>query len=396
MKKIINIVGARPNFMKIAPIIRAFQASGEIESLLVHTGQHYDEKMSDLFFHQLGIPEPDINLEAGSSSHAVQTANIMQAFEPVALEHRPDAVLVVGDVNSTIACGLVAVKLGIKLIHVEAGLRSFDRTMPEEINRILTDCISDLLFCTEQSGVDNLIKEGIPKGKIFLVGNVMIDTLLSNKAKADESDILERLGLNGDDFATLTLHRPSNVDEPSVFGGILDALEVIQNDMPIIFPIHPRTLRNLKSFNLEKRFGQLPNLKLIEPLGYLDFLKIMSCAKIVLTDSGGIQEETTILKVPCLTLRENTERPVTAESGCNKVVGTNPGRIIKAYREVMESGTKEFQAPPLWDGLAAERITDIVIRQWKATRADLSQVKSIPQELPIEQGRRHSGCGAFP
>jgi UDP-N-acetylglucosamine 2-epimerase (non-hydrolysing) len=361
MIKIINIVGARPNFMKIAPVIRAFQASGEIESLLVHTGQHYDEKMSDLFFHQLGIPEPDINLEAGSSSHAVQTANIMQAFEPVALEHRPDAVLVVGDVNSTIACGLVAVKLGIKLIHVEAGLRSFDRTMPEEINRILTDSISDLLFCTEQSGVDNLIKEGIPKGKIFLVGNVMIDTLLSNKAKADESDILERLGLNGDDFAALTLHRPSNVDEPSVFGGILDALEVIQNDMPIIFPIHPRTLRNLKSFNLEKRFGQLPNLKLIEPLGYLDFLKIMSCAKIVLTDSGGIQEETTILKVPCLTLRENTERPVTAESGCNKVVGTNPGRIIKAYREVMESGTKEFQAPPLWDGLAANRITKMIL-----------------------------------
>ena len=279
MIKIINIVGARPNFMKIAPIMRAFNGSDKIDPILVHTGQHYDEKMSDLFFRQLNIPEPDINLEIGSSSHAVQTANIMKAFEPIVLEHKPDAVLVVGDVNSTIACGIVAVKLGIKLIHVEAGLRSFDRTMPEEINRILTDCISDILFCTEQSGVDNLIKEGVSKDKIFLVGNVMIDTLLSNKAKADESDILDKLDLNGKDFAALTLHRPSNVDDPVVFGGIVDALEVIQKDMPIIFPIHPRTLRNLQSFNFESRFKQMPNLKLIEPLGYLDFLKITSSAK---------------------------------------------------------------------------------------------------------------------
>ncbi len=361
--KIINIVGARPNFMKIAPIMRAFQASDQVNAILVHTGQHYDEKMSDLFFRQLNIPEPDINLEIGSSSHAVQTANIMKAFEPVVLEHNPDAVLVVGDVNSTIACGLVAVKLGIKLFHVEAGLRSFDRAMPEEINRVLTDSISDLLFCTEQSGVDNLIREGVAKDRIFLVGNVMIDTLLSNKAKADESDILDKLDLNGKNFAALTLHRPSNVDDPVIFGGIVDALEVIQKDMPVIFPIHPRTLRNLKSFNFEDRFKKLPNLKLIEPLGYLDFLKITSSAKIVLTDSGGIQEETTILKVPCLTLRENTERPITVDCGSNQIVGTNSARIVQAYKQVMKSSAKETQIPPLWDGRAAQRILQVILEK---------------------------------
>jgi UDP-N-acetylglucosamine 2-epimerase (non-hydrolysing) len=396
MIKIINIVGARPNFMKIAPIMRAFKSSDEIKPLLVHTGQHYDEKMSDLFFRQLGIPEPDINLEVGSSSHAVQTANIMKAFEPVVLEHKPDAILVVGDVNSTIACGLVAVKLGVKLIHIEAGLRSFDRTMPEEINRILTDSISDFLFCTEQSGVDNLIKEGIAKEKIFLAGNVMIDTLLANKAKADESDILDKLGLKKDDFAVLTLHRPSNVDDPNIFGGILDALEVIQNDMPVIFPIHPRTLRNMKSFNFESRFGQMPNLKLIEPLGYLDFLKIMSCARIVLTDSGGIQEETTILKVPCLTLRDNTERPVTIECGLNQLVGTNPQKIIHAYRKVIKTDMKQTNVPPLWDGNAAQRITKILIQQYKPIQDFPFQAKSIPQELPIGQGPLRSGCAVSP
>ncbi len=361
--KIINIVGARPNFMKISPIIRAFQKSDEIESLLVHTGQHYDEKMSDLFFHQLGIPEPDINLEVGSSSHAIQTANIMKSFEPVLLEHSPDAVLVVGDVNSTIACGLVAVKLGIKLIHVEAGLRSFDRTMPEEINRILTDTISDLLFCTEQSGIDNLIKEGIPEGKIFLVGNVMIDTLLANKEKADASNILEKLNLYKDNFTVLTLHRPSNVDNPVVFGGIIEALEVIQKDMPIIFPIHPRTLRNIESFKLKKHIEQLSNLHIVEPLGYLDFLKIMSCARLVLTDSGGIQEETTILKIPCLTLRENTERPITVEYGSNRIVGTNPKNVINAYKDIINSIDNKTQIPPLWDGHAADRIIKILIER---------------------------------
>ena len=360
--KIINVVGTRPNFMKIAPITEACKASKAIEPLLVHTGQHYDRQMSDLFFHQLGIPEPDINLEVGSATHAVQTAEIMKAFEPVVLNYKPDAVLVVGDVNSTIACGLVAVKLGIKLIHVEAGLRSFDRSMPEEINRLLTDSISDFLFCTEQSGVDNLIREGIPKEKIFLVGNVMIDTLLKNKAKAEGLNILNQLNLNGKGFAALTLHRPANVDNPAVFGKILDALEIIQNDMPIIFPIHPRTRQNLTSFHLGKRLEKLPNLQLIDPLGYLDFLKLMTSARLVLTDSGGIQEETTILKVPCLTIRENTERPITAEIGSNQIVGTNPDVIIKAYRQVTDGKWRESQIPPLWDGNAAERIVSLLIK----------------------------------
>jgi UDP-N-acetylglucosamine 2-epimerase (non-hydrolysing) len=346
--------------MKIAPIMKVCKASGVIDPLLVHTGQHYDEKMSDLFFSQLSIPEPDINLGVGSASHTVQTAEIMKAFEPVVLKHKPDAVLVVGDVNSTIACGLVAVKLGVKLIHVEAGLRSFDRSMPEEINRILTDSISDILFCTEQSGVDNLINDGISKEKVFLVGNVMIDTLLKNKTKAEGSNILNQLNLDGDNFSVLTLHRPSNVDDPIVFGRILEALEVIQNDMPIIFPIHPRTRQNLASFHLSKRLGELHGLQLIEPLGYLDFLKLMTSARLVLTDSGGIQEETTILKVPCLTLRENTERPITVEIGSNQIVGTNPDVIIKAYRQATSSNWREPQIPPLWDGQAAERIVKII------------------------------------
>ena len=358
--KIINVVGARPNFMKIAPIMKACKDSNAIEPFLVHTGQHYDEKMSDLFFRQLGIPEPDINLEIGSASHAVQTAEIMKAFEPVILKHKPDAVLVVGDVNSTIACGLVAIKLGVNLIHVEAGLRSFDRSMPEEINRILTDSISDILFCTEQSGIDNLINDGISKQKAFLVGNVMIDTLLKNKTKAEESNILNQFNLNGDDFAVLTLHRPANVDNPIVFSRILDALEVIQNDMPIIFPVHPRTRQNLASLGLDRRIKDMPNLQLTEPLGYLDFLKLMASACVVLTDSGGIQEETTVLKIPCITLRENTERPITAEIGSNQVVGTDTQKILDAYKNAISGNWREPQVPPLWDGNAAERIVKII------------------------------------
>jgi len=360
--RILSVVGARPNFMKIAPIIKACRASKIIEPLLVHTGQHYDRRMSDLFFHQLGIPKPDINLEVGSASHAVQTAEIMKAFEPIVLKHKPEAVLVVGDVNSTIACGLVAVKLGIKLIHVEAGLRSFDHSMPEEINRVLTDSISDLLFCTEQSGVDNLIREGIPKEKVFLVGNVMIDTLLENKTRAEGSNILNQLNLNGNGYATLTLHRPANVDDPVVFGRILDALEVIQNDMPIIFPIHPRTRQNLKALGLDQRINDMLNLQLVEPLGYLDFLKLMSSARLALTDSGGIQEETTILKVPCLTLRKNTERPITVEIGSNQVVGTKTENIIGAYKKIINGNWRESQMPPLWNGNAAERIVSLLIK----------------------------------
>jgi UDP-N-acetylglucosamine 2-epimerase (non-hydrolysing) len=359
--KIVNIVGARPNFMKIAPLFRAYELHKEIEPVLVHTGQHYDKQMSESFFQELEIPEPDINLEVGSSSHAVQTAEIMKRFEPVVMEHKPDAVLVVGDVNSTIACGLVAVKVGVKLAHVEAGLRSFDRTMPEEINRILTDAISDLLFCTDQSGVDNLLREGVAKDKVFLVGNVMIDTLMKHKQKAESSQILKKLGLYAGKYAVLTLHRPSNVDEPEVFCRILDALEVIQNHLPIVFPVHPRTRKNLLGSSLGKKIASMKGLVLTDPLIYLDFLKLMSSAKVVLTDSGGIQTETTILKIPCLTLRENTEWPVTVEIGTNQIVGTDMEKILDAFRKVVKGQNLNTRIPPLWDGHAAERIVEVLL-----------------------------------
>ena len=352
--------------MKIAPLMSDYSRYETIHAILVHTGQHYDEKMSNLFFNELGIPEPDINLEVGSASHAVQTAEIMKRFEPVLLDHEPDLVVVVGDVNSTIACGLVATKLEIKLAHVEAGLRSFDRSMPEEINRVLTDSISDFLFCTEQSGVDNLIKEGIAKEKIYLVGHVMIDTLLSNLEKAKKSTMIEKLKeqgcLDGDAFAMLTMHRPSNVDDPKSFSRILDALEIIQKELPILFPIHPRTRKNLAALGLKDRMDSLPNIYLMDPIGYLDFLKLNSCAKVVFTDSGGIQEETTVLKIPCITLRDNTERPVTTEIGSNQIVGTDPKRILNAYRNVTSGEWREPQIPPLWDGKAAQRIVRILIK----------------------------------
>ena len=358
--KIINVVGARPNLMKIAPLMDAYAEVGGIEPVLVHTGQHYDENMSELFFHQLGIPEPQINLDVGSASHAVQTAKIMRAFEPVVLEQRPDAVVVVGDVNSTIACGLVAVKLGVKLVHVEAGLRSFDREMPEEINRVLTDAISDLLLCTEPSGVENLRREGIAEQKIHLVGNVMIDTLLRHREKAERSTILADLGLGDAGYAVLTLHRPSNVDDPGVLTRLLDALEVVQRDLPLVFPAHPRTRENLERFGLAERLAGFANLRILEPLGYLDFLRLMASARVVLTDSGGIQEETTILQVPCLTLRENTERPITVEMGTNQIVGQDPERIVSAWRRVEAGPAPSGRVPPLWDGRAAQRIVEVL------------------------------------
>jgi len=358
--KILNIVGARPNLMKIAPLMDAYAALDGVEPLLVHTGQHYDANMSDLFFRQLGIPEPDLNLGVGSASHAVQTAQIMTAFEPVVLEQKPDAVLVVGDVNSTIACGLVAVKLGVKLVHVEAGLRSFDRAMPEEINRVLTDAISDLLFCTEPAGVANLRDEGISEEKVHLVGNVMIDTLLRHRERAESSTVLADLGLTAGAYAVLTLHRPSNVDDLDVLGRLLDVLDVVAADGPVIFPVHPRTRTALTRFGLEARVDALENLRLLEPVGYLDFLKLMASARVVLTDSGGIQEETTILSVPCLTLRENTERPITAELGTNQVVGQDPERILAAYRQVLSGGAGAGSVPPLWDGGAAQRIVEVL------------------------------------
>jgi UDP-N-acetylglucosamine 2-epimerase (non-hydrolysing) len=361
--KLVNVVGARPNLMKIAPLMEAYAEHGGFEALLVHTGQHYDANMSELFFRQLGIPVPDLNLGVGSASHAVQTAEIMKAFEPVLLEHRPDAVVVVGDVNSTIACGLVAVKLGVRLVHVEAGLRSFDRSMPEEINRVLTDAISDVLLCTESSGVENLLREGVARERIHLVGNVMIDTLRRHEARARESRILEELGLAEGGYAVLTLHRPSNVDDRGVLSGLLDGIEAVLADMPVVFPAHPRTREKIRALGLGERVAGLAALRVVDPLGYLDFLKLMASARLVLTDSGGIQEETTILGVPCLTLRENTERPITVEMGSNRIVGCDAGAIRAAYREIRAGARGGARIPPLWDGKAARRIADLLYRE---------------------------------
>ncbi len=362
--KIINVCGARPNFMKIAPLMRAFRARAGFEPLLVHTGQHYDRKMSQLFFEELEIPAPDINLEVGSGTHAQQTATIMQRFEPVLVEHKPDAVLVVGDVNSTIACAMVASKLGIGVFHVEAGLRSFDRTMPEEINRVLTDAISDLLLVSEPSGIENLRREGIPVQRIHHVGNVMIDTLERNRRKAEASPVLEQLALQPRRYAVVTMHRPAAVDSPEVMSRLADVFDTVCADMPVVFPIHPRTRARLAAGGLQARYEGMSALKLIEPLGYLDFLKLLANAGIVLTDSGGIQEETTILSVPCLTLRENTERPVTLTEGTNRLVGLDPQRILGAYRELRDTPPSARRRPALWDGSAAERIAD-VIAAWK-------------------------------
>lgn len=359
--KIINVVGARPNFIKIAPLMAAYRDSADIEASLVHTGQHYDPRMSDLFFRELGIPEPQINLGVGSGPHGAQTAQIMAAFEPVVLERKPDAVLVVGDINSTVACGLVAVKLGVKLIHVEAGLRSFDRSMPEEINRVVTDSISDLLFCTEQSGVDNLTREGVAPDKISMAGNLMIDTLLKNREKAEASRILAEIGVKPKGYALLTLHRPSNVDDPAVFARLIEAVEVIQRDLPVVFPVHPRTRNVIGASALAPRIAAMKNLRLIDPAGYLDFIKLTASARVVLTDSGGIQEETAILNVPCLTLRENTERPVTVDCGWNTVVGTDREKIIAAYRRATSDTTPPLRRqPPNWDGRAALRIVNTI------------------------------------
>lgn len=359
--KIIHIVGARPNFVKIAPILEAFQAYENVETLLVHTGQHYDKKMSESFFEILEIQKPDIHLGVGSGSHAQQTAAIMSAFEPIVLEHQPDALLVVGDVNSTVACSLVAVKLGVPVIHVEAGLRSGDRAMPEEINRIVTDSISDLLFCTEDSGVQHLKREGIPKHKVSLVGNVMIDTLVKQKRKLEGLKTLENLGVTPQSYALATLHRPSNVDHPETFARILDALDVIQKDLPILFPIHPRTKKNLESSAFSARIQQMNNLRLLDPLDYQGFLHLMTEAQVVLTDSGGIQEETTYLQVPCITIRENTERPITCDIGSNQLVGTQTKDILAAYKRIQDKTLPDPQIPPLWDGKAAERITAHIV-----------------------------------
>ena len=358
MLKILLVAGARPNFMKVAPIYAEMRRRpDEFEPLIVHTGQHYDTAMSDAFFTDLGMPKPDVYLGVGSGSHAVQTARIMTEFEPVLLEHEPDAVLVVGDVNSTIACALVAVKLGVRVVHVEAGLRSRDRAMPEEINRILTDSISDLLLTTSQDADENLRAEGIPDEKIRFVGNVMIDSLLEHVKVAADSNVRKTLGVSDDDYAVCTLHRPSNVDDMQVFSGIIGSLIDISDHLPIIFPVHPRTRAKIDEFGLADDISA-SNIRLIDPLGYIDFMALYSGARLVLTDSGGLQEETTVLGIPCLTLRENTERPVTIELGTNILVGTDPETIKRSAFEVLAKVGKSANAkiPPLWDGKAAERI----------------------------------------
>jgi UDP-N-acetylglucosamine 2-epimerase (non-hydrolysing) len=346
--------------MKVAPIYAEMKRRGpEFEPMIVHTGQHYDAAMSDAFFDDLGMPKPDIHLGVGSGSHAVQTARIMTEFEPVVLQEQPDWVLVVGDVNSTIACSLVCAKLGVKVAHVEAGLRSGDMSMPEEINRILTDSISDLLFTTSQDADENLKRAGIAEDKIRFVGNVMIDSLLDHMKLAETSTVREQLDISEWQYAVLTLHRPSNVDEPETFGPILDALVEISERIPIIFPVHPRTRGRIDEFGFGDKINNSA-IRLIDPLGYLDFMRLYSGARMVLTDSGGLQEETTVLGIPCLTLRKNTERPITIEMGTNILVGTDPDKIIAAAFEVLSSDRSEKGAkiPPLWDGKTAARICD--------------------------------------
>ena len=360
--RIINIVGARPNLPKIAPLMREMQRHPEIEPILVHTGQHYDEALSDIFFRQMGIPTPHVNLEVGSGSHAVQTAEVLKRVEPVLIERQPDLVLVVGDVNSTIAVSLAAVKLGISVAHVEAGLRSFDRSMPEEINRILTDALADYLFVTEEDAIQHLLKEGRPRESIYLVGNVMIDSLRHFLPLAQKSAIGEQLALKNDAawqrFAVLTLHRPSNVDSTEKLAELLGAIDSIAAQVPVIFPVHPRTQQRLAQAGIKTH----PQLKLIPPIGYLDFLCLLSKATLVLTDSGGIQEETTALGVPCLTLRENTERPITISEGTNQLIGTDPARIVAAAHDILAGKGKPGRIPPLWDGHAAERIVDVLLK----------------------------------
>jgi UDP-N-acetylglucosamine 2-epimerase (non-hydrolysing) len=358
MSKIIFLVaGARPNFPKIAPLYEIMKAGSFFNPVIIHTGQHYDYGMSKIFFRDLTLPKPDIYLGVGSASHAVQTARIMVKFEEACLNKKPDLIIVVGDVTSTLACSMVASKLLIPVAHVEAGLRSFDRTMPEEINRIVTDCLCDFLFTTCQDANKNLENEGISKDKIFFAGNVMIDTLLKYREKAKESKILKKLKLSPKSYALLTLHRPSNVDDKKALYEIKEALKTVSRNIPIIFPIHPRTQMRLKEFN----FHDLSRIiNCINPMGYLDFLSLMINSKFVLTDSGGIQEETTVLGIPCLTLRDNTERPITVRVGTNVIVGRDRNRIINESMKILSGKGRVGKSIKMWDGKAAERITKIL------------------------------------
>lgn len=365
MKTIYLVAGARPNFMKIAPIVRAIQAHGGLQYQIIHTGQHYDREMNEVFFEELGIPQPDIFMAAGGGSHAQQTAKIMVAFEEYCEKQRPDAVLVVGDVNSTLACSIVAKKLCIPVAHVEAGLRSGDRTMPEEINRLVTDSISDWFFVTEPSGEEHLLQEGKPRSAIHSVGHVMVDNLLyqAEKLQRTDTNIYEtaefKAAQQGGRYGVVTLHRPSNVDDAEVFARIAGALQEISIDLPLIFPVHPRTRGNLEKFGID--LGD--RIALVGPQAYMPFLNLWKDAAVVLTDSGGLQEETTALGVPCITIRENTERPVTVDEGTNVLVGTDPTRILAEVRKILAGAGKAGQRPQLWDGKAAERIVALLARE---------------------------------
>ena len=362
--RIVNIVGARPNFMKMAPVYRALAQRG-LPQLLVHTGQHYDDRMAGQFFRDLQIQQPDISLEVGSGSHAFQTAEVMKRLEPVLTDVRPHVVVVVGDVNSTVAGAITSVKLGIPVAHVEAGLRSFDRSMPEEINRILTDAISDHLFVTEESGRENLLREGVDAAKIHMVGNVMIDSLEQSRPVWERSDVVEKLGLPRGGYGVVTLHRPSNVDDPATLRGLVKALGEIGRRLPLVFPVHPRTQSRLEAVDAESASAGGSGARYIAPLGYLEFVGLMASSRLVLTDSGGLQEETTALGIPCLTLREHTERPITVTQGTNRIVGTSPDRIVEEAMAVLAATQAAMSRPPLWDGHAAERIVAILRNTWR-------------------------------
>jgi UDP-N-acetylglucosamine 2-epimerase (non-hydrolysing) len=366
--KIVHVVGARPNYMKIAPVMKAIERAGFATQRLVHTGQHYDVAMSDVFFTDLGMPVPDVHLGVGSGSHAEQTARVLIGFERICLDEKPDLVVVAGDVNSTMACAIDCAKLRIPCAHVEAGLRSFDLDMPEEVNRLVTDRLCEILLTPSADGDENLLKEGTAPERIFRVGNVMIDTLLSHLPKARATGSSARLGLQPGGYAVLTLHRPSNVDDRTTLIGLLEALEAVQRQLPVVFPVHPRTRKRFAEFGLDGRIAAMAGLKLCEPLGYLEFLGLTSQARLVLTDSGGLQEETTALGIPCFTLRENTERPVTLTEGTNTLVGVDPARIVPAVAEALAGRGKAGRVPALWDGKASERIA-VVLRDWKRPAA---------------------------
>jgi len=358
--KIACVVGARPNFMKIAPLLEAMAEYPNMVPLLVHTGQHYDYEMSQVFFEELEIPEPDVYLRVGSGSHAIQTGKIMIAFEEVVIEHKPDIILVVGDVNSTLACTLVGAKLCIPVAHVEAGVRSFDRTMPEEINRVLTDAVSDYLFTPIAEGNENLRKEGVAADKIFLVGDIMIDTLLKYRDRASSHEILNELGLEKRSYALMTLHRPSNVDVEANLVNILNAVEEVQREIKIVFSMHPRTRARIEEFGLGDMVSSMENLVIVDPLGYLRFMGLMVNSTFVLTDSGGMQTETTVLNIPCLTMRENTERPETLERGTNTLVGSNAHLIVDLSNRILDGNGKPGAYPELWDGHTAKRIVEVL------------------------------------